>query len=240
MNALIITQCRMTSSRLPGKILLPLGDETVLGAHIKRLKQTGLPIAIATTSNKEDDPLIEVAAKHAVAITRGSELDVLQRFIDTCNQNPCDWVIRVTSDCPFIDPTLILRGLELIQNQSTTETYVSNCFPRTYARGFDFEIFHASRLNEIASQSDDPYDHEHVTPYLWKNKNGQTNILNVSDDEDNSSIRLCIDTTEDYTLCEILEDRFKASTLNYREIQNVMRTNPELGKINAHIEQKKN
>ena len=83
MNALIITQCRMTSSRLPGKITLPLGSNTVLGIHLKRLQQTGLPIAIATTNNPQDDPLLDVAHQHGVAIVRGSETDVLQRFIDT-------------------------------------------------------------------------------------------------------------------------------------------------------------
>lgn len=240
MNALIITQCRMTSSRLPGKITLPMGSDTVLGIHLKRLQRTGLPVAIATTTNPQDDPLIEVARQHGVALVRGSETDVLQRFIDTTQQIPCDWVIRVTSDCPFIDPQLILQGLEKIREQPSPDAYVSNCFPRTYARGFDFEIFHATRLLEIAAASDDPFDREHVTPYLWKNKNGRTNLLNVADSIDQSMWRLCIDTPEDYELCKLLEERYNASALDFRAIQQIMQNQPELGAINAHIEQKKN
>jgi spore coat polysaccharide biosynthesis protein SpsF len=240
MSALIITQCRMTSSRLPGKILLPLGEETVLDLHLRRLKQTGLPIAIATTTNAEDDALVEMASKHGVGIVRGSENDVLQRFIDTCEQYPCDWVIRVTSDCPFIDPQLILRGLEKTKEFSAADTYISNCFPRTYARGFDFELFHSSQLYEIAATSEDPYDHEHVTPYLWKNKNGRMQLINISEATDNSQWRLCIDTREDYELCCILEQRFQASKLGFLALHEIMREHPELAMMNAHIEQKKN
>jgi spore coat polysaccharide biosynthesis protein SpsF len=240
MNARIITQCRMTSSRLPGKILMPLGQDTVLGHHLTRLKKTGWPVCIATTTNKADDPLMDLADRYEVDIVRGSENDVLDRFIKVFAKLPTEWFVRVTSDCPFIDPSLIQSGLQLLTPQDGHHTYISNCFPRSYARGFDFEIAHRSSLEEAAEQSDDPFDREHVTPYLWKNKNSKMVLKNLFDQQfDGSKYRVCIDTPEDYLLCQRLEDEFHASQMNHVGIQNTLAMHPHLVQINAHIEQKK-
>lgn len=239
MKIRIITQCRMTSTRLPGKILLPLGRDTVLGLHLQRLKSTNLPITIATTQNTCDDELVVLANRYGVDIVRGSEEDVLSRFINVIDKWDDDWIVRVTSDCPFIDPTLIMQGVALLEQHIGSTTYVSNCFPRTYARGFDFEICHSDLLREAMAKSSDAFDHEHVTPYLWQNKNGRMHLCNVSEMEDNSHWRLCIDTEEDYQLCQYLEQQFGASSLNFKSIHEIMHMHPELGKINAHIEQKK-
>jgi spore coat polysaccharide biosynthesis protein SpsF len=239
MTVRIITQCRMTSSRLPGKILMPLGSETVLAHHLIRLKKSGLPVCMACTSNAVDDALVEIAKQYEVDIVRGSETDVLQRFADAIERYPADWIVRVTSDCPFIDPDLIMQGVALLNQFQTCDAYVSNCFPRTYARGFDFEIFHSSLILEALQQSNDAYDHEHVTPYLWQNKNGRMQLHNVAQSPDESQWRLCIDTPEDYELCQYLETHFGASQLSYHQIHALMHAHPALGQINAHIEQKK-
>ena len=239
MTIRIITQCRMTSSRLPGKILMPLGDETVLSHHLRRLKESGLPVCLACTTNAEDDVLEEIAKQHEVDIVRGSESDVLQRYADAIECYPADWIVRVTSDCPFIDPDLILQGVALLNSLQTHDAYISNCFPRTYARGFDFELFHSSLVFEALAQSHEAYDHEHVTPYIWQNKNGRMEVHNVAQSTDESQWRICIDTPEDYELCQYLETHFGASQLKYHQIHALMHAHPKLGKINAHIEQKK-
>jgi spore coat polysaccharide biosynthesis protein SpsF len=239
MNIRIVTQCRMTSTRLPGKILKLLGNQTVLEHHLRRLTALHLPITIATTTNVEDDVLENLAYQYEVDLVRGSEHNVLRRFVDVADKWNDDWIIRVTSDCPFIDAGLIQRGIQCLSDQSSPDEYVSNCFPRTFARGFDFEICNTKSLREALDRSQDPYDLEHVTPYIWQNKNGKIKLHNIADPIDQSLWRICIDTAEDLELCEVIETQYKASTMNYDEIQNLLRAHPELGAINAHIEQKK-
>lgn len=236
---LIISQARMTSSRLPGKILKEVGGKSLLGYHIERLKKTGLRIVVATTVNHEDDAVVRFCEEEHIDCVRGSETDVLSRFAEVLKCHPAKYFIRVTSDCPLIDADLILQGVDEFIRADHGSLYLSNCFPRTYARGFDFEIASAEMLLNASDAATDSFDREHVTPYLWKNKQGSMALRNISQDVDHSNLRVCVDTIEDFRLIEILIVQYAAHHLSYTEIESILNNHPELVAINAMVEQKK-
>ena len=236
----IITQARMTSTRLPGKVLLTAGGKSMLQYHIDRLQQTGYEVTIATTINKEDDAIVNFALQQNIFYSRGSEHDVLARFMQVQREKKFDIIVRVTSDCPFIDPQLIQQGVNALIHSKSKRTYVSNCFPRTFARGFDFEVFSDELLEEAFLKGQDAEDREHVTPYLWKNKPGDITLQNISQTEQNGSLRITIDTSEDFELIQLLIEKYHADHLSHREIETILNDHPELVAINSHVEQKKN
>ena len=146
----IITQARMTSSRLPGKVLLEAGGRSMLAHHLERLRPGGERVIVATTVNAVDDPLVETATAHGAGVFRGDENDVLARFVGAAEAEDIDVIVRVTSDCPLIDPALIRRGIDKFLELDEPLAHVSNVLKRTYPRGFDFEVFSAAALRDAA------------------------------------------------------------------------------------------
>lgn len=235
----IITQARMTSTRLPGKIFKEINGKSLLQYHIDRLKQTGFEVVIATTTNVTDDCVCEFAEKQKVKFHRGSENNVLSRFYEAAQKNEFDIIVRVTSDCPLIDPHLIRNSVEKYMQFNNPILYMSNGLERTFARGFDFEIFSSELLTEAFNKATEQGDLEHVTPYIWKNRSGKVELYNVKQPDNNSRFRITVDTPEDFELIKILIEKYNADKLSYNEIENILLQHPELGRINEHIEQKK-
>jgi spore coat polysaccharide biosynthesis protein SpsF len=235
----IITQARMTSTRLPGKIFKKIEQKSLLKYHVDRLSKTGLQIIIATTINHTDDVVQDFAEKEQFLLHRGSENNVLSRYQEAALKFGLDVIIRVTSDCPLIDPHLIRNSLETYLKLNNPRLYLSNGLERTFARGFDFEIFSFELLNEAFLNATDESDLEHVTPYIWKNRSGTTQLYPVKQQVDNSRFRITVDTPEDFELIELLIRRYHADRLSYYEIEQLLVEHPELSVINAHIEQKK-
>jgi spore coat polysaccharide biosynthesis protein SpsF len=238
-NIGIITQARMTSTRLPGKILKEVNGVPLLKYHTDRLKQTGFEVIIATTTNHTDDPVCEFAEKNSIKYHRGSEDNVLDRFWRTAVKHKTEIIVRVTSDCPLIDPHLIRSGVEKFMQLNDPNLYLSNAIERTFARGFDFEIFSAWSLQQAIRNAKDPSDLEHVTPYIWKNRSGMTRLYHVKQQEDHSKLRITVDTPADFELVKTLIEKYNADRLPYTEIEKILLEHPELVAINAHIEQKK-
>ena len=236
----IITQARMTSSRLPGKVLMKIAGKTILDLHLDRLQQTRFPIVVATTTNVEDDPIVALCERRNIAYVRGSEHNVLSRFAEASKNLPSECVVRVTSDCPLIDPKLILTCVEAYFSIGHENSYVSNCFPRTYARGFDTEVFSAKMLHEADQTSTDEFEREHVTPRFWQNKKGEYTLRNIEQPVDHSSMRITLDTSDDFQALERLITDYGAAELTQPEIENLLLLHPEIGALNAHVEQKKN
>ncbi|WP_046242783.1 cytidylyltransferase domain-containing protein [Hymenobacter terrenus] len=235
----IVSQARMTSTRLPGKVLLRAGGQSLLSWHISRLRQTGLPVYLATTTNHEDDPLAEFAAHAGLPCVRGSEHDVLARYQQCAATHDLDVIVRVTSDCPLIAPELVVAGVAAFQAASDPQLYVSNAVPqRSYPRGFDYEIFSRQLLEEAASQATRPGDREHVTPYIHQNRSGQVRFLNLTRPQDASQFRLTVDTPEDFDLVRTLLDGYNAGALNGEELVALLAAHPELATLNSHVEQK--
>ncbi|MFL6159084.1 MAG: cytidylyltransferase domain-containing protein [Marmoricola sp.] len=235
----VITQARMTSSRLPGKVLLEAGGRTLLDHHLDRLEAAGLDVFVATTTNTTDDPVVALAEARGLPVHRGSEDDVLARFAGCVEEYSLATVVRVTSDCPLIDGAVVRRGLEVFADAADPWLYVSNGLERTYPRGFDFEVFSARALLDAAEHAVEPAHREHVTPYLYANGSGRMSLRNLSRTADASQYRVTLDTADDLRLIRTLIEEYDAATLDVDQVVAVLDQHPELVAINAHVEQKK-
>jgi len=239
LNPAIITQARMTSTRLPGKVFKEVNNKSLLQYHIEHLQKTGFALAIATTINQTDDCICEFAEKNNIKYHRGSEHNVLSRYYETAVKYNFDIIVRVTSDCPLIDPHLIRNSMETYLKLNNQNLYMSNGIERTFARGFDFEIFSFQLLEEANKNATDAGDLEHVTPYIWKNRSGKVEFYHIKQTQNNSGYRITVDAQDDFELIKILIEKYKADILPYNEIENILAQHPELVAMNAHIEQKK-
>ncbi|KAA9346203.1 acylneuraminate cytidylyltransferase [Adhaeribacter soli] len=229
----------MTSTRLPGKVLKAIGGKSVLHYHLERLKQSGFPVYIATTTNASDDPVIEFCKAQDIAYYRGDEQNVLSRYYGCAKENELDIVVRVTSDCPLIAPELVKNGIEIYLKTRNPSLYLSNALERTFPRGFDFEIFSYALLERAFFEATRPEDLEHVTPYIHQNRTGDIQFYHYLHSEDKSNYRITLDTPEDFELLQALIEDYQADKLTGREIITLLDQHPELVAINAQIEQKK-
>ena len=162
----VIVQARMTSTRLPGKVLLDLGPGTALDILCRRLQrlETTDAVAIATSTDPSDDPI--AAAGLPFEVIRGPLSDVLERYRQAADELGADAVVRVTSDCPLVEPSVIDR-LVAIRRADEAVDYVWNTRePRTFPDGLDAEVVSRSALDAAAAESTEPYDREHVTPFV--------------------------------------------------------------------------
>ena len=237
-----IIQARMGSTRLPGKILKTVNGKTLLEYQIERVKQAKSidQIIIATTIENSEQPIVELCEKIGIDYYRGSEQDVLSRYYEATQKYNVDVIIRLTSDCPIIDPGVIDKVVnQYLRNQSSVD-YVANTLERTYPRGLDTEVFSFKALTKAYQEAFLSRDREHVTAYFYKNPD-LFKLQGVKNEQDYSRYRWTVDTEEDFELirliiCELynpdklflLEDVIKLLTLY-----------PEWNDINAHIEQKK-
>lgn len=235
----VVTQARATSTRLPAKVLLEAGGRTYLEHHVDRLRRTGLPVIVATTTNSNDDPIVQLAERAGTQYFRGSEDDVLSRFAGAAREFGLDGVVRVTSDCPLIDPDIVASGVERWRAENDESVYLSNCLERTHPRGMDYEVFSAARLFEADERATLQADREHVTPYLHQNRPGDIRLVSLPWSGGGSQYRLTLDTEDDRQLLHTLIEDFAADKLNCAELVALLDTQPELATLNAHIEQKK-
>lgn len=229
----------MTSTRLPGKVLMPVAGRSLLAYHVERLQASGLTVYLAITTNTTDDPLADFGAAHALPIWRGPEDDVLARYQQCAAAHDLDVIVRVTSDCPLLDGGLIARAVQQYLAADNARLYLSNVLKRTYPRGFDFEIFSRELLDEAARHATTTSDREHVTPYIHQNRSGRVEFAHVTRPTDRSAYRLTVDTAEDFELIRRLIEDYRADMLGAEELIALLEKHPELVAINAHIEQKK-
>ncbi|MBD1397640.1 glycosyltransferase family protein [Pontibacter sp. JH31] len=235
----VISQARMTSTRLPGKVLLKAGGKTMLQHHVDRLRDAGLDVYIATTQNTSDDPIAAYAAQANIPCYRGDEHNVLSRFYECALRYGLDVIVRVTSDCPLIDGQLIADAVQQYLAWDDEAVYLSNALQRTFPRGFDFEIFSFGLLKEAFQNATLTADLEHVTPYINQNKSGRVTLRHYTQDKDASQFRITLDTPEDFELISLLMEQHGAHKLSGDEIMLLLENHPKLQNINAHVEQKK-
>lgn len=238
-NVGVITQVRMTSTRLPGKVLLEAAGRTLLDHHLDRLLAAGLDVYVATTTNHDDDPIVDLAHDRGLSVHRGSEDDVLSRFTGTIEEFSLETVVRVTSDCPLIDGSLVARGVEEFEAAGDPWLYLSNGLERTWPRGMDFEVFSATALLDAEAAATEPAQREHVTPYLYTNGSGRMTLRNLARPSDASAYRLTLDTAEDLQLLTTLIEEYDALALDADGLIALLDAHPELAATNAHVEQKK-
>lgn len=239
-----IIQARMGSTRLPGKVMKKIKGETVLYYVVERVKQSNLidQIVIATTTNKRDDVIVKEAERLKVDCFRGSEEDVLSRYYGAAQKYDADIVVRITSDCPLIDPKItdkIIRyylnnnGFDLVTNAGP---YIGN---RSYPRGLDVEVFSFDVLKEVFENATAKHQREHVTPYVYENSE-QFKIYYVKAEEilKRPDIRITLDTKQDFELISKIMDHFVTINFNSEELINFLDKHPELLRINKNVKQK--
>jgi spore coat polysaccharide biosynthesis protein SpsF len=235
----IISQARMTSTRLPGKILKLVNQHALLHYHLERLKSSGFPVFVATTTNKTDEPIVEFCTQSHIDYSRGSEENVLSRFYACAQKFKLEIIVRVTSDCPLIDGALIHKAVNEYLQFADSSCYYSNCIERTFPRGFDFEIFSFEMLESAYRNAKSDSEIEHVTPYFYRNLENKFHIRNFKNELDASKFRITVDTPEDFELVKKLIEEFDCASKNAAQICDVLFAHPELILLNQHIEQKK-
>jgi spore coat polysaccharide biosynthesis protein SpsF len=236
----IIVQARMGSTRLPGKILLPIMQRPMLSYLIERLRRFEIKntLIIATTDKKEDDAVASFCKKENVNCYRGNEDDVLDRYYKACLEFPADLIFRITSDCPLLDPSILEKAYKTLAK--TQADYVTNTLHRTYPRGMDVELFTFSCLERTINEATSAHEHEHVTPFIYSNPN-QFKLENFKMTPDFSSDRLTVDTEEDFELIEKIFEELYPQKNNFTldDILITLQNHPDWRLINAHIQQKK-
>lgn len=240
MNKVAIIQARMSSTRLPGKVLKTINEKPLIEYQIERIKRCHYidNIVIATTINNIDDEIVDFCKRNNIDFYRGSEEDVLSRYYEAAKKFKADTIIRLTSDCPIIDPDVVDKIVETYLENN--HDYVSNTLERTYPRGLDAEVFSFSALEEMQKCASALFEREHVTPYIYLSKD-KFSILNVCNNINNSHHRWTVDTMEDFQLVEKLINNLYPTKANFtmKDVLSLLDNKPDWVEINAHVEQKK-
>ena len=239
MKTIIVVQSRMTSTRLPGKVLLPLAGEPMLVRLLERLRrvQRADGIVIATTTNASDDPIAALCAQQGVPCHRGSELDVLSRYADAARLHAADVVVRITSDCPLIDPALIDQLIAVYEEGDSD--YVSNMLPPTWPYGMAVEVFSATALAQAHAEATQDAEREHVTPFIYWHPQ-RYRLRNVASPVALSHHRWTVDTPEDYELVRRLFDHLLPTNPHFTQadVLALLDAHPDWIAINQHVQQK--
>lgn len=237
MRRVIIVQARMASTRLPGKVLADLGGRPMLARQLERLSACteADAICVATTSSEEDRPIVELARRSNVDWYRGSIDDVLGRFLAAARDGRADVVVRVTADCPLIDPATTDRVIRELVEHADRCDYASNVVRRTYPRGLDAEAMFVDTLARIDRLARSQPAREHVTIVPRSERPELFLRRDVVADQDDSDLRWTVDTPADLEMIRALDEELDLSPrrIAYTEIVRHIRQRPELAAINA-------
>jgi spore coat polysaccharide biosynthesis protein SpsF len=235
-----ISQARMGSTRLPGKVMLPILGRPMLAWHLSRLsrsKQVDL-LVVATTLDPRDDGIVELCQSMGVASFRGSESDVLGRYAATAAAFNAATVVRVTSDCPLIDPQLVDEVIASYGAKRPQIDYAALA-PQDFPRGLDTEVFGRQALIEADLDAIDPPEREHVTPYIYRRPN-HFRCVRLSGAQRFGAYRWCVDEPADYQLiCRMIEALVPTSPdFSWSDCLAVMAEHPEWSEINRTVRQR--
>lgn len=237
-----VVQARMTSSRLPGKILLPLAGKPLLYRMLERVKRiVGVDsVVLALAEGPIHDAAVEAVSGLDVLVVRGSESDVLARTAKAAREAHADTVMRITSDCPLVDPVVSGSILQAyVSGFGEGLRYARTAIERGHPLGFDTEVFASELLYEADQTSSDPYEREHATPYIWRRPERFRQIA-IAGHPDRRGWRLVVDTADDYKLASAVYDALYPSNpqFGYPELIELFEDKPHLLRLNAHVEQK--
>jgi spore coat polysaccharide biosynthesis protein SpsF len=239
MRTVIIIQARMGSTRLPGKILLGLAGEPMLARVVSRARRSALASAVvaATTTESADRAVVELCAARGWPCFAGSRDDVLDRFYHAARLHAADVVVRLTADCPFIDPGVIDQVIRAFREGESVD-YASNVLPpRTFPRGLDTEVFSFAALERAWHEDDNPAWREHVTPFLYRHPE-RFRLRRVAAGADYSNLRWTVDTPEDRELAVRVYDAFGHDRFSWQDVLALLGRYPEWLELNRHVEQK--
>ena len=241
-SVVAIIQARMGSSRLPGKVLMQIGDKPMLFHVVMRARkaQSVGRVVVATTSDPSDEPVVELCRDHGFPFFRGDPLDVLDRYYQAACLFQAKTIVRITGDCPLMDPREIDRTVEAFQAAGVD--FAANRLPppwkRTTPIGMDIEVVTFDALSRAWREAEAIFEREHVMPYLY-DQEGRFEILLVDHDPDIGHLRLTVDTVEDLKLVrEIFKYSDNSDEISINEILRLFKKYPELTQINARIHHK--
>jgi spore coat polysaccharide biosynthesis protein SpsF len=241
MKVEIYVQARMGSTRLPGKVLKPVLNKPLLGFLIERLQQIreADAYAILTTTLPADDTIVAYCEEQRVTCYRGSENDVLDRYYQVAQERRPDAIVRITADCPLIDPDIVDQVIRTYKEAYPRYDYVSNSLKRTFPRGLDIEIFSYAALEKAALDAKLQPEREHVTLYIYQHPE-LFYLHGVTETVDLSHHRWTVDTPEDFELIKrILEHLYpRQPQFRLQDILHLLAQYPEWSHINTHIQQK--
>ncbi|MBI2125163.1 glycosyltransferase family protein [Candidatus Woesearchaeota archaeon] len=230
-----IVQARMNSTRLPGKVLMDVEGRPLLYRLIMRLKQCKLldKIVVATSVEKDDLPIVSFCRENNIPYFTGSKDDVLDRFYQTAKQFNIDVVVRITGDCPLIDPEVTDKVIQYYADNQETFDYISNGRPPTYPDGLDTEVFSFQTLEKLWKTATKKYHKEHVTALVSEDASFQ--IGNVENDKDLSHLRWIVDYKEDLEFVREVYRRLYSSgkVFGKNEILQLLEQEPQLQQING-------
>ena len=235
MKVTAIIQARMSSTRLPGKVLMEVMGRPLLSYQIERLRFSKRidEIIIATTINKEDDRIAELTQKEGLKVYRGSENDVLDRYYQAAAEYKVEHIIRLTADCPLIDPVICDHVIECYLNSKLDYVYTGE----TFAEGLDCELFSFRALEKAWKNAQQKSEREHVTLY-FRNHPGLFQYEQLENETDDSKYRITVDQEEDYLVVKaIIENLYDLSDkyLKIEEIKSFLDTHPDIYSFNADI-----
>lgn len=242
MKVVIIVQARMTSTRLPGKVLKEVLGKPLLEYLIERLKRVNAAdaIVIATTTNDTDLPIVELCGRLGVAVTRGSEHDVLSRYYESAKGHEAEVVVRITSDCPVLDPAVVDQAIRFHVDNADRFDYVTNAFSNSYPNGMSAEVFSFRALEEAHREASTGPEREHVTPFIYLRPK-RYRVGQLAYPRDLSSHRWTVDTPEDFELIRLIIEALypEKPEFGLEDIEALMKQHPSWALINAHVVQKK-
>ena len=234
MKIVALVQARMGSTRLPNKVMKPIGGIPMIELLLKRLSKSKElnQIVIATSVDNRNQPLVDHVRKLGYQCEQGSENDVLDRFVQAAQAHQADVVVRITGDCPLVDPELVDECIR--QFLAAGVDYFSNINPPIYPDGLDIEVFTFKALEQASQETDKPYDHEHVTPYL--RESGKFKTASKRHEEDLSVLRWTVDELEDFVVIEeVFRHFYPCTDFTWEEVLDLQRQQPDLFSDNQNI-----
>lgn len=239
MKIVATIEARMTSSRLPGKVMLPALGRPMLAHLTSRLKtvQSIDEIVLATTVNATDDVLAEFAEKDGIKVFRGSEEDVMARVIGAAESAQADVVVEITGDCPIIDPDLIEQTIRVFKRNNAV--YCANSFISSYPDGMDTQVITLEALKKSFSMTADPQDREHVSRHIVKNPQLFPHVYLVAPPSLHwPGLGLTLDEPADYELIRTLIENLGKDNLLFGcgDVIRFLRANPQVLKINDMVQ----
>lgn len=238
MKVVCIIQARMGSSRFPGKVIAPIREIPMIQLMLDRVKQAKTldKIWVASSENPENDEFEKVVTAQGIDCFRGSEEDVLSRFVAIGEKEQADLIVRLTGDCPFMDPNMLDEMIDFAKENYESYHYFSNNAEPTYPDGLDIEICHYSALKEAHEITESPLDREHVTYYFAPGRSKKTEIkrYHFKNDRDLSHKRWTLDHHEDLELITHIFHHFwnRRTEFSWLEVLEYLEAHPELEKIN--------
>jgi len=240
LKIMAIVQARMGSTRLPGKVLKPILGKPMLWHVVKRLYRARRvdEVVVATTTRAADYAIVSLCETEGWLSFRGSAEDVLDRYYQSALRYKAEVIVRITADCPLIDPKTIDQVIKEFVEARPAVDYASNTLPpRTFPRGLDVEVMSMAALTRAWLEDTNPAWREHVTPYIYRNPK-RFRLLGVYNSADFSGLRWTVDTFEDLTLvCKIFE-HFGDNAFSWDAVCRLLAARPEWREINARVEQK--